>query len=282
MSNNNLKLEEFKVVTYKKGKAKFPKKATNKFLHLHSSTASENFNLETAIRRIETAKNELVSSDLYASVLASLREGLQILNSVEIREIVCFGLGNVDDCMISRYQFALLLLLKELYKAKVILYDPIFNDDDHAILKNFELNVLSYNNEGKYQLVHSSTTIFFLPHCPKQLSNNLLWANWGLSLSYCIVIANSFTKIIETHSKRHILENAPYILNISPFVTELPIINTFKYFDIFNDLAIHIFPLENLSFISEDFWQYRIEPKYSEEEVEFISNSDMTVLDFNN
>ncbi|KAK4882955.1 hypothetical protein RN001_006274 [Aquatica leii] len=95
MSDSSLKIEEFKVVAYKRNKAK-SEKIKNKLISICKSVPSKDFNLEFAVRRIETAKIELRTSDLYSSVLASLREGLKILNSPKITEIVCFGLGKID------------------------------------------------------------------------------------------------------------------------------------------------------------------------------------------
>ncbi|KAB0802350.1 hypothetical protein PPYR_04536 [Photinus pyralis] len=272
MSKTNLNAEEFRVVSYKKSKIKRTVVVDTLIATINEPLSSVTFNLENYLRRIEAAKQELIPSDLYSSVLASLRESFQIINIIKIKEIVCFGLGRIGECMIARYQLALLLLIKDLYNAKVVAYDPIFTDNDSEILKSLGISVLHGNIEGKYKLSEKSATLFYLPHCPKQLTNNLLWANWGMVLNYCVIISNSFTNVIESNSKRHIEKNADYILNISPFVTELPIINSFKYYDIFNDLAIHIFALENLSLISQDLWQYHIEPVYTDEDLEFVKN----------
>lgn len=202
------------------------------------------------------------------------------MHSPEVKEIVCFGLGRIGECMIARYQLALLLCLRDLYSnAKTIVYDPIFNVNDRSILNALDFNVLYNNVEGKYCVKEKSTTLFYLPHCPKQLTNNLLWANWGIQLSNCVIVANSFTKIIESNTKRHISQNAEYVLNISPYVTELAIVNSFKYFDIFNDTAIHIFPWENISLISQDFWDYHKDPKYTDSDIEFITNKLQTKLE---
>lgn len=205
-------------------------------------------------------------------MLASLRESQSALLDPRITEIICLGLGRIGECTVARYQLGLLLCLKDLYKVKVSIFDPVFTEIENDLLTELECHVLHKNIEGKYLV--DKTTLFFLPHCPKQLANNLLWANWGLTLNNCIIIANSFSNLLERNSKISIQENAAYILNISPYTLELAVINMFKYYDVFNDLAVHVFPYKNLRLVADDFWKYpnNHEPKYLSSDIEFITN----------
>lgn len=191
----------------------------------------------------------------------------------KITKIVCFGLGRIGECTIARYQLALLLCLRDLCNAEVQVYDPVFCQIERDILREFNCVVLSDNSEGKYVADGCDATVFYLPHCPKQLSNNLLWANWGLGLSRCIIIANSFTNIIEKTPGRFLGKFAQYISQISPYMTELAVINSFKFYEVFNDTAIHIFPPKDIVFVSEEFWEGNKEPQYSDDDVEFITNN---------
>lgn len=222
-------------------------------------------------RRIESAKEEIKSSDIYCSTIVSLKEGLQTLKNPKIEEIVCFGLGHVSDRIVSRYQLALLLCLRTELQVNVSVQDPGFWSIDKIILKELEFTILDGNLEGKYKA--KSTTLFYLPHCPKQLSNNLLWCNWGLNLQNCIIISNSFVTITENLSKKELTNNANFISDILPYTSEFAIINTFKFFDVFNDTAIHIFPLVKLILIPEDFWKNREEPTYDSQDIEFITSN---------
>lgn len=217
-------------------------------------------------RRIEDAKQELSSSDLFSSVTSSLREAIALLNKPQINEIICFGIGRIGECLISRYQFALLLLLRDVYVENLLIYDPILSKNDTTILQHFKCTQLVENCEGKYNV--AKTTLFYMPHCPKQLSNNLLWSNWGLNLTHCLILSNSFNTIVENTTKRLLHSNAFYITKILPYCTELPVINTFKFYEIFNDTALHIFP--NLHLISDDLWVENSEPDYIDEDIEFI------------
>jgi hypothetical protein len=76
--------------------------------------------------------------------------------------------------------------------------------------------------------------------------------------------------------------SASYILSIIPYTTELSIDNSWRYKDIFNDIAIHIFPQEKLSSVSQGFWNVHEEPKYSAEESEFITKQQISALKVEN
>lgn len=223
-------------------------------------------------RRINSAKEDFLNSNVYQSFKALLTESLLLLNNPKIEEIVCLGLGSIGECIISRYQFAVLLYLKERFNVNVLVCDPILTKSECDILKEFDCQITE-NIEGKHSVKKDLTTVFYLPHCPKQLTNNLLWKNWGLQLSNCLLIANSFDKIVETNTKKALLENASYISTILPHTTELTIINEFKYYGIFSDISIHVFPMSKLSFLPQDFWELHTEPKYAEEDIEFITNN---------
>ncbi|CAH1119329.1 unnamed protein product [Phaedon cochleariae] len=273
--------EGFQKVSYKGHKRKTIKSklAGNKniCMSLKNTSLVSHSQRESFIRRILDAKVELSKTDLHDSIVASLREGLCALKTERICEIVSFGLGQISECVTSRYQFALLLCLQDFLNVKIIAYDPIFTELDIELLNHFEVTVLKENTEGKYKVSSKEPVLFFLPHCPKQLTNNLLWDNWGLYLQSCIIIANSFTTIVESNSSRILKESAEYILKILPHVLELPLINSFKFSEIFNDLAIHFFP--NLEFVCQDLWDTAPEPKYVKSDIEFITkNSDNSLI----
>lgn len=211
-------------------------------------------------------------TDLYQSVSALLKEGFSHTNNPKVTKIICYGLGRISESTISRYQLALLLCLKDLLQAEVEASDPVFNKNDLVLLEHFQINTERNNTEGKYK-VKLETVLFYLPHCPKQLTNNLLWSNWGLNLSKCIVIGNSINRINEDNSKIALSKSAEYICKICPYVLELGIVNSFKLFEVFNDTSIHFFPLNRINILPGDFWEEQQEPEYSDNDVEFIRKS---------
>lgn len=234
--------------------------------------------LTLVFRRINDIHEEYLSSNVHLSFKALLTEGLLLLKNPNVIEVVCFGLGRLSDCVISKYQLAFLLYLKERFEVAVHVYDPAFTQFDKRILEHYKCKVIETNCEGKYSLKSKGTSIVYLPHCPKQLSNNLLWKNWGLQLSNCILIANSFNKIVEGNTSKSLLVSANFITTICPHAVELSVINEFRFFEVFNDTSIHVFPETKLNLLPKDFWENIGEPVYPAEDLEFVENTEKAVL----
>lgn len=260
---------DFKTVHYKrKGRQKY--KAERSMEHPDCSVS----NCERAIRRVNEAKEELSSSDFFQSVTALLKESLASLDNPTIVKIVCFGLGSISELSAPRYQLALLLLIKTVFEVETIACDPSFNNNDLHVLGELGINILATNIEGKYNVLScQGSVIFYLPHCPKQLMNNLLWSNWGINLSKCIIIGNSINSVIENNSRHSITKSACYLNCILPYTLEFAIVNGFRLFDVFNDTSIHVFPESRLQLLPTDFWNHCSEPEYSDSDVEFIQNT---------
>lgn len=184
--------------------------------------------------------------------MASLNESLSVLSNPQIKEIIALGIGKISELLVPRYQFALVLCLCDLYKVKVKLYDPLFNKSEIELIESYtNCLVLKEDCCGKFQ-VSKGATLFYLPHCPKYLTNNLLATNWGLNLINCIIIANSFNKIIEELIGINL--ESEFIAKIQPYCLEIPIYNTFRLFEVFNDTSVHILPQKSLGTIPDSFW----------------------------
>lgn len=187
-------------------------------------------------------------------------------------QILCFGLGRFSSCSTSRFQLAYILLIKEHFNIKSASFsDPIFSSQEKLLLESLNCQVITENLEGKNQIENNNKTIFYLPHCPKQLTNNILWKNWGLHLKDIILIGNSFDSLISLTPERILKSNAEFILKINPFVRELHLENNFKYSDIFNDTSIHLFDKDKIESLEIEFWENISEPTYNKEDTEFIT-----------
>lgn len=202
------------------------------------------------------------------SVEEELKTILASSVSKKVATIVCFGLGQLSCSRIAKYQGALLLILKDYYKAPTEVYDPIFSTVDAGVLEEFGIKVLRRNEEGKRKT--EGITLFFLPHCGKELYNNLLWANWNASsLPFCVIIGNSFSSIVQNVPTRILREHYRFIYHAQDMFKELPLESLVQYDDVFNDVNIHI-PCSSIVQKSPEFWLENSEPKYENCDVEIV------------
>jgi len=219
---------------------------------------------EKVIKKIDVAVDEVKNSTFFTEMSASLV-------NIECENIWCFGIGHLGECITARFQFALLLIMKDVLKVrsdKVFLCDPILYKEEMDIIKAYHFNVATENIECMLEC--STPTFLFLPHCPKQLSNNLLYSNWSPSnLENLVICSNSFNNIVERTSTTVLAKNASYIVDVidNNLVEEIPVNNIFKFNDVFNDLAVHTF--SGLDGMKSEFWN-SVKPIYDLSDTEFI------------
>lgn len=184
------------------------------------------------IRQIKSKQSELLESDFWKRNIKLINNHLKTVNAIS--EIICFGLGHLSNIN-SVYQLAFLLNLRDQFKSKVLVYDPVFYTIEKGILNELNLEVLTDNFKGRYQLL--ANTLLFAPHCPHLLLENFLWANWNETLLNSVIIANNFHDIVKQfdscYVKRTISDN---ILK----ETALELVSG-DYFEPFNDLSVHSF-----------------------------------------
>lgn len=188
---------------------------------------------------------------------------LEILERHSINKVVCLGLGHFSECPIARVQLALLTGLTKSV-ASVIVQDPAFYLPEKEFLRSLGYHVQEENLEGKFKTEIGERILYFLPHCPKSLTNNLLWRNWSEEeLKSSILVCNSFQGLLVTTLEKDIPREAAFVRRIAEFTTERPLKACEKFFDSFNDTSIHLFESENLQTIpnSTDFWQDNEEPE---------------------
>lgn len=146
------------------------------------------------------------------------------------------------------------MALKQEIDCTVEVYDPIFGQSEKDILNILNINVPNQNAEGKIVITSSSFTFFILPHCPKELFNNLLFSNWSTeNLGNCLVYGNSLEKL-KLNTPRRFLEPFHYLIHSEGITEEVEVPNSFTFTDIFNDLSIHYFPIRLLSCVESTFW----------------------------
>ena len=229
----------------------------------------------------------------------SVKPNKKISSANIISKIICLGIGSFTLNKEAEYQLIFLRCLAEVLGLKtdseqksVLVFDPIHTKNEQKIIRQlgFDLMPMEQNLEGKYSLKEEkmSGTLFYLPHCPKQLTNNLLWANWDRqtiasidpansvdnSVRGLYILGNSFERLTSSLPDRILKESAEYILIASKYAKETKIENCFKFSDIFNDTSLHSFPIHNLPPSSDPMWKIaKIQgpPIYREEDPrEFI------------
>ncbi|GLC44907.1 sensitivity to red-light reduced protein [Pleodorina starrii] len=98
-----------------------------------------------------------------------------------MRALVVYGLGSPHLSRVSRYQLALVLLLRDQVllglTSAVQLYDPAFDEVDRLAFQQLGLQVTEVD-EGAARPV-SEPTFFYMPHCEVVLYDALLRANWS-------------------------------------------------------------------------------------------------------
>ncbi|CAE1147978.1 SRR1-like protein [Acanthosepion pharaonis] len=137
-------------------------------------------------------------------------------------ELVIYGIGNFAECIIARYQLALMLALQNTLKlpgSRVLVFDPKLSAVEKSAIRELGFSLISHNEEGKHRGTDKQWTLFFMPHCGKALCNNLLWANWSAQqLSNIIIIGNSFSSLVERTPDRLLKRYYFYIWKISFFL----------------------------------------------------------------
>ncbi|KAL1114992.1 hypothetical protein AAG570_007815 [Ranatra chinensis] len=207
-------------------------------------------------RKVLQAQHFLRDSSWFCTTLELVQNCISELGASALQEIICYGLGNFSECLISRYQLGLLLEIQKYFQSGVLIYDPVFTEQEKEILRGFNCSLINYNEHGRHKV--KKISLIYLPHCPKELTDNFLWSNWGLALSNCIIFGNSIANIITSKPRSAVKNKFKYIYHISQIVKEFEVANTFKYQNIFNDTSIHIFPLNRLLSIDCKFWESSI------------------------
>lgn len=140
------------------------------------------------------------------------------------------------------------------------------------------------NLEGKLSIASDSSDLILVysPHCPKQLTNNLLWKNWSKQqLERIVFIGNSFSNLLNSTPNRLLEIDANFIVKIHPFTNEIELPNSFRHTDIFNDTAIHTFFTDNSSSLSESFWEDGVKEPIYLENTELITTELIAKLNIN-
>ncbi|XP_046581840.1 SRR1-like protein [Haliotis rubra] len=187
-------------------------------------------------------------------------------------ECICYGVGNISGNIIAQYQLGLVMALREDFKLdqdRCFMFDPVFTEGEKQTLRDLHFSIIPVNEEGKRRCPRPA--LFFLPHCGKAFYNNLLWCNWQpQTLCNIVIIGNSFKAMVERTPERLLKETGLYIMKIQEYTAEIPVSQAFHHSDVFNDMAIHYFPLHRLTTAPRELWEAHDAPVYSQHDAEII------------
>lgn len=98
-----------------------------------------------------------------------------------IDRCLCLGIGKVLTDRSAQVQMGLLLELIDQFKIatdSVEIYDPEWDAGDRKVLQELGLTVLKENKSGRHVLDIRCSYLVYMPHCPKELYEEFLAANF--------------------------------------------------------------------------------------------------------
>jgi hypothetical protein len=155
--------------------------------------------------RLKVNYESMTSSLLVAETVCLMDKFFSQLRHSSSKIIVqALGIGNISHSRSSQLQFAYfrhiidhinpILKSDESYhqlSVEARLYDPLMSTDEVDLCEKYKILVDKANNKGKYVINSDSIYVYFMPHCPYQLYNNVIWSHW-LSLERLIIIGNRY------------------------------------------------------------------------------------------
>eukprot|EP00040_Diaphanoeca_grandis_P006696 m.38370 g.38370 ORF g.38370 m.38370 type:complete len:273 (+) comp17900_c0_seq1:243-1061(+) len=244
----------------KKSKSKSQVKVQSGGLSASDSLQDCGPSKENIMNKLKTSLDDVRCSDYFKHTMATLQEhvaaGLACTEKRDLK-IICLGLGNFGVTIGARCQFAFLQLVVEALAKENIcvcvdVFDPCFTTQEKLVISTAGFNILTSDVAGQH--VIDGKTLFYMPHCPRALYNNVIWANWNVSsLQQIIILGNSFAAYMDADT----LTNMRSLVAIFPAVIETALPNTFIAKVVFNNLALHHFSAASLDKISLDVWNMR-------------------------
>ncbi|XP_012161718.1 SRR1-like protein [Ceratitis capitata] len=270
--------EEFRAVTRKKWMAR---RAINPRLRKLSERSIEKdekeVDVDAFLKRLEQLCTQMVGSDYFLQAMDTVEESLNALTEKEqFTRLLCFGIGPFTRNFQALHQLAFIICTQRHYCIKEAIYfDPVFRESEKQVLQGLSCAIMTENCEAKYAV--DERTLFYLPHCPNCLTNNLLWSNWRPhQMKNLVLINNSFESLSLSKPERWLRLDSGYILDILPYAKEFQLEDDYETHNVFNDLSVHVFPLTSLPAEKDSFWAEKEAPTYKD--VEMISAEEFTKL----
>jgi SRR1 len=165
---------------------------------------------------------------LWRTTMDALNDSDLLFSTTRIDEMICLGIGNFSkghptylEAPLWQVSFAL-ALQDELKCSKVSFFDPVALPIEKEYLRQKHpgcFTVLETNDRGRYK-PQPGRALFFLPHCPRRLYENILRENWGRADVDLWLIGNSLERLAES------CDFMPCTRLLLPFCTITPLRST--------------------------------------------------------
>lgn len=227
------------------------------------------YNVHLHFRRLTEIGTEITCGEEFYRILVN------ILRERSIQRVVCLGLGHFSSCPTARAQLAFLLALTRTVEQLTVvqLQDPAFTDPEAAFLRSLDFQVIPENVEGRFSTTAAQPSLYYLPHCPKTLTNNLLLSNWTPEqLQNSVIVCNSFQALLVNTLERDIEKEARHVKRIHEYTKEIEYKSSERHFDSFNDTSIHLFERQSIERIVDPaFWVVAEEDTVTETDPELLT-----------
>ena len=133
---------------------------------------------------------------------------IEALQDNEIQQIVCYGIGNFSQTGTTYFSASLwqlscaVALQRHLVPApqRMLYFDPCSSAAEIQFVQDaLDMHVLDHNERGDHP-VGTTATLFFMPHCPARLYENVVWSNYSCAANnHLWILGNSLSRIAETN-----------------------------------------------------------------------------------
>jgi len=230
-------------------------------------------------RRYDDVVAEILTSDYFLKLKKAFEK---LAGEALFDQAICLGVGNFSESVPARFQLGLFdsLVKSAIQKYSdfsVTVFEPKFTETEISFIKEFlgfdkTSGSATDNLEGRHRVSSKQKTLVFMPHCSKQLTNNLLEENWDSNkLQNLVLFCNSFDKLCLSQPERILKQQrAGLVIKAAAVCTETPVENCFRLSDVFNDLNLHSFHSDRLADQNENFWTVDPALAIQEDDLEFV------------
>ncbi|SJM86835.1 related to SRR1-like protein BER1 [Zygosaccharomyces bailii] len=180
----------------------------------HERKTLQNRSLEDVLREF---RDDIKCSEMFKFLCGSLEPYRDVVDRVR-----CLAIGSFHDEFPAKYQMALLCELVSFFSAdvQVSIYDPVFTKEDYEYVTN--LHNWSVSQEPPCWIKDSTRTLFFLPHAPLDLTEQVLQRECPhLWLANHAVAHTDRYAEFQLYEKYPIMSKLVYLLNQE--TSELPL-----------------------------------------------------------